>query len=250
MNNCQLFDFLRNVRNFTDVKSVLSNLFKTPVASILEGFTDWHSHILPGVDDGCRTMEESLSLLSLYEGAGIRSVCLTPHIMMDMPNQTDELKSLFEQLRRRTSGLVHLTLASENMLDFLFGQRLEAKDLLLLSGRRVLVETSLYNPPSDFDACLRKIRGAGFVPVLAHPERYMYMDEKTYLELHGSGILFQTNLSSLAGMYGEEVKERAEMLISSNLSDIFGTDVHNAGEFRTLSGAYVGRRFADKIISR
>lgn len=238
-----------NVLNFTSMKTPLANLFKIPVSTVLEGFTDWHSHMLPGVDDGCRAMDESISLLKMYEEAGVRSVYVTPHIMQDIPNQTADLKVLFERIRRKSSGMVHLSLASENMLDFLFGQRMLERDFLMLSGSRILVEAPLYNKPEDFDKYLEDIRNAGMVPVLAHPERYVFLNEKQYRELYKSGVRFQVNLPSLAGIYGAEVKERAEMIAGGGMADYYGTDVHGTEEFRELRGSYIGRRWAEKIIS-
>lgn len=232
------------------MKTPLANIFKLPVTTVLDGLTDWHSHILPGVDDGCRTMEESQKLLAMYEQAGIRSVYMTPHVMQDMPNTTADLKIEFERLRRKCSGMVHISLASENLLDFLFGQRLQERDFLLLTGRKLLVETSFYNPPSDFDDILADIFKAGLVPVLAHPERYVYMDEKRYQALHKSGVQFQVNIPSLAGIYGPEVKDRAEMIIAGNMADCYGTDVHGTEEFKELCSASVGRRWAEKIMGR
>lgn len=90
----------------------------------LIGFTDYHSHILPGVDDGVQTMDESLEILRLYEEQGIKSVWLTPHIMEDIPNTTAHLRDRFAELQAAYTGGVQLHLAAENMLDNLFEERL------------------------------------------------------------------------------------------------------------------------------
>lgn len=229
------------------MKSALSNLFKTPLTEILSGYTDWHCHILPGVDDGFKTVEDSIAVLAEYEKAGVRSVWFTPHVMEDLPNDTAELKAAFEKLKHSYNGPLMLNLASENMLDFLFERRLAEKDFLPLSGRRLLIETSYYNPPKRFDDILGRIRSAGYFPVLAHPERYMYMDNGHYRDLHGSGIKFQINLTSLTGLYGPSVKERAEWLLENGMCDITGTDLHTAGEFVDLKNGYLGRKYADAL---
>lgn len=232
------------------VKSPLANLFKTPMPEILNGITDWHSHILPGVDDGFRTLDDSLAALAEYEKAGVRSVWLTPHIMEDMPNETADLKTAYEELKRAYCGPVMVYLASENMLDFLFERRLEEKDLLPLSGRRLLIETSYYNPPSNFNQILGKIRSAGYFPVLAHPERYMYMDEKQYRQLHSSGVKFQLNIPSLTGFYGSEVRSRAENLLENGLYDLTGTDTHRLRDFLSLLDTSLSRKYADALSGR
>lgn len=120
-------------------------------SGILKGFIDWHCHLLPGVDDGVQTMEESLQVLSLYEELGISEVWLTPHIMEDMPNRTGDLKKRFMELDAVYQGNITLHLAAENMLDNLFEERLAKNDLLPLGkgGKHLLVETSYFNPPME-----------------------------------------------------------------------------------------------------
>ena len=147
-------------------------------SGIFRGFTDWHCHLLPGVDDGVQTMEETLRILSLYEELGVTEVWLTPHIMEDMPNTTASLKARFKALEAAYQGNIGLHLASENMLDNLFEERLEQNDLLPLGkgGKHLLVETSYFNPPMGLNNILLRIKSKGYVPVLAHPERYVYMD--------------------------------------------------------------------------
>lgn len=101
-------------------------------SGIFDGFTDWHSHILPGVDDGVQTMDESLEILHLYEELGVKTVWLTPHIMEDIPNTTAYLRERFAELKAAYDGRIELHLAAENMLDNLFEERLENNDLLPL----------------------------------------------------------------------------------------------------------------------
>lgn len=119
-------------------------------SGFFHGFTDWHSHILPGVDDGVQTMEEALEILAKYDELGVKEVWLTPHIMEDIPNTTQHLKERFAELRAAYKGNVILHLAAENMLDNLFEERLEKDDLLSIGekGDHLLVETSYFNPPS------------------------------------------------------------------------------------------------------
>ena len=197
-------------------------------SGILQGYTDWHCHLLPGVDDGARTMEESLHVLSSYEQLGIREVWLTPHVMEDYPNTTEELKSRFRELQAAYSGPMTLHLASENMLDHLFEERLQTDDLLPLGpdGRYLLVETSYYNPPYGLHALLQKICKKGYIPVLAHPERYLYMERKDYEQLRQLNISFQLNLPSLVGAYGPDAKRKAEWLLKNNYYRFSGTDTH------------------------
>lgn len=207
--------------------------FKKRVANLkqsgmFDGFTDWHSHILPGVDDGIKTLEESLGVLRAYEELGFRRVWLTPHIMEDYPNTPIELRTRFEELKNAWTGNVEIKLAAENMLDSLFEERLEANDLLPIGddGNHLLVETSYFTPPYGMDEMLEKIRQKGYFTVLAHPERYRYMEKSDYKKYKEMGLLFQMNFVSLVGGYGEAAQKKAEWLLSEGMIDILGSDVH------------------------
>lgn len=202
-------------------------------SGMFQGFTDWHSHILPGVDDGVRKMEDSLAVLKRYEDAGIKRVWLTPHIMEDYANTTDSLRARFKELQEAYSGPVELRLASENMLDSLFEERLAARDFLPIGeeGKHLLVETSYMNPPYGFHDMLQRTMAAGYFIVLAHPERYRYMDENDYRELKSKGVLFQTNFASLVGGYGENARKKAEWLLKEGMIDLTGSDLHKLGFF-------------------
>lgn len=191
-------------------------------------FCDWHSHILPGVDDGVKTIEESLSILEMYEKAGVETVWLTPHIMEDMPNTTAGLKGKFAELSEAYKGNIHLHLAAEYMLDNLFEDRLESGDLLPLGtdSQHLLVETSCYSPPMNLNGMLERIKAKGYFPVLAHPERYQYMDKNQYDALKASGILFQLNLPSVFGYYGTEAKAKAAIMLKKGYYSYIGCDLH------------------------
>jgi tyrosine-protein phosphatase YwqE len=184
-------------------------------------------------------MEDSLSVLKFYEQAGVSTVWLTPHIMEDVPNEPAELKERFEELKeayRQTEGekKINLHLAAENMIDPLFVKRLEAGNLLTYGdkGDELLVETSYAQAPYRFKLILQDIRKAGLTPVLAHPERYRYMDYDDYDTLHEQGVRFQLNITSLAGAYGPEPKERAEYLLEEGYYTYQGSDLHSLSAFK------------------
>lgn len=205
-------------------------------SGILQGMTDYHSHLLPGVDDGVQTADESLEILRLYEQLGIREVWFTPHIMEDIPNTTAGLRSRFEQFKKCYTGNLRLHLAAEYMLDNLFKERLAHRDLLPIGeeGDHLLVETSYFNPPMDLYSMMEKIKSAGFIPVLAHPERYIYMGEKEYRRLKEVEVMFQSNLPSLANAYGGLVKKKVEWLHAQNMINLYGTDIHTFSSFQRI----------------
>lgn len=207
----------------------LSSLFSRTRRLSLAGITDWHSHILPGVDDGIHDMETALDVLDDYEKAGIRQVWLTPHIMEDVPNATANLKRRFNELMSAYRGKVIVRLASENMIDSLFHERLEANDFLPIGNRHdmLLVETTVFNAPLDFEYTLCEIRSKGYYPLLAHPERYGYLQSlNEYRHLKELGARFQLNLLSLDGAYGKAVQRKAQDLLRHGMYDHIGSDLH------------------------
>ena len=246
---------------------------KTTIAEsgILRGATDYHSHILPGVDDGVESMDEALRILATYEAAGVKELWLTPHIMEDIPNTPDKLLARFAELQAAYTGSITLHLAAEYMIDnhlrsllmnchsvtnnfpsfnegqlggALHGKRAQetalchfepkgeistTKEELLSIGAKhnhLLVETSYYTAPMRLHETLRKIKSLGYHPLLAHPERYMYMDKDEYIRLHQEGVKFQLNLPSICGDYGSTVKKRAQWLLKEGLYDVIGSDTH------------------------
>ena len=213
-----------------------SNTQKLRESGLLRDFTDWHSHLLPGVDDGIRTMEESLATLEAFEREGVRKVWLTPHIMEDVPNTTERLRARFEDLKKEYTGGIELRLASENMLDSLFEERLQSNDFLPIGedGKHLLVETSYVNPPYGMEDMVSGVVSLGYVPVLAHPERYRYMTEDDYYLWKERGVLFQLNYMSLLGAYGETARRKAEWLLQEGMINLTGSDTHRRQIFEQI----------------
>lgn len=216
-------------------------LFKDKVDSIeksgmLAGMTDWHSHVLPGVDDGIQNIEESLEVLRHFDSLGLDTLWLTPHIMEDYPNTTQDLKSRFEELKKVWTGNLKLRLASENMLDSLFKERLAARDLLPIgeNADHLLIETSYFSAPMGFDSIIDSIMSAGYYPLLAHPERYKYMDEADYKKLRDKGVKMQLNYVSLVGGYGETARKKSIWLLENGYIDAVGSDVHRLKSNQSL----------------
>lgn len=213
-------------------------------SGFFQGLTDWHSHILPGVDDGVKTMGESLKVLEHFDSLGVDTLWLTPHVMEDYPNTTADLRQRFEELRDAWKGRLRLRLASENMLDSLFEERLAAKDFLPIGnqGDHLLVETSYFSAPMGFDNIIDSILAAGYYPVLAHPERYVYMGEQDYKKLKDKGVLFQLNYVSLVGGYGEVSRKKSIWLLEHGMIDLTGSDLHRLASNRQLIDVPAGKR--------
>lgn len=224
---------------------LLSNNVFVKESGLLEGFCDYHCHLLPGVDDGIQETEETLEVLSLWEEAGVKEVWLTPHIMEDVPNKTAILAQQYAELMVNYQGTVELHLAAENMMDHLFLERLDKRDLLPIGkvGAHLLVETSYYNPPMGMERIIDCIKENGYVPILAHPERYQYMGSEDYEKWKQRGALLQLNLPSLVGAYGLEVQRKAERLLNKGMYDFCGTDTHT----RKFAEIFLNSKLKKKI---
>lgn len=201
---------------------------------VFQGATDWHCHILPGVDDGIPTMAKALEVLAYYEQLGIQEVWLTPHVLEDIPNTTQMLRQRFHELESAYTGSIRLHLAAEYMMDNLFLSRLEANDLLPIGpdANHLLVELSYLQPAVNLMGTLELIRRSGYQPILAHPERYTYMEKEDYLSIRDCGTLLQLNLLSLTGEYGKTAKHKAEFLLSEGAYSLWGTDLHSLRSFQ------------------
>lgn len=216
-------------------------------SSVLGEFTDFHSHILPGVDDGVEEIDESLEILDAYAERGCRTLWLTPHIMEDIPNSTDDLRKRFENLKKHYNGPIELHLAAENMLDDLFIERFANNDILPINGSMLLVETSYYAPPLEFYDILENIKSKGYNIMLAHPERYNYMNENDYIKLKKLDINFQLNLLSLDGYYGHIIANKAKKMLINGWYNFIGTDIHSRHQIKAIDHLSANGRLRQHI---
>lgn len=201
---------------------------------IPKGFTDIHSHVLFGIDDGARTIEDSILMIKKFIELGIYKIIATPHVISGVwPNSTEIILKKLSAVKNRIKleGLSEFTIhaAAEYMLDDNFNQLLERKDLLTIKKNIILVEMSYFNPPFNLFDTLYKIQIAGYRPLIAHPERYSFyhMDRSKFLDLKSSGALFQLNILSLTNYYGRSVQKVALYLLEENMYDFVGSDAHN-----------------------
>ena len=217
--------------------SFLSRIFsQSPSEPVYnEGFIkiDMHSHLLPGIDDGVKDFEESLNVIKGMYALGYRKFITTPHIMSDFyRNDPAEIRALCDELREKLNENnidVEVTCAAEYYLDDHFEEQLKNNSLMYFGDKYVLVETSYLNPANNFFEMLFNLRMGGYQPVLAHPERYvfMYEDFERYKDIFARDVLFALNLGSLVGYYSKESKRIADRLIKEKMVHFVGSDVHN-----------------------
>src|SRR6266496_4846554 len=202
---------------------------------------DMHSHLLPGIDDGSPDMETSIALIKGMKELGFKKLITTPHILWDMYKNTnaiilEKLDKVKNKLRERQID-IDIHAAAEYFIDDHLGELLERKEPLLTFGNKmVLVEFSMASQPFDLKKILFEMQIQGYQPVLAHPERYVYLEynKSFYNELKDAGYLFQMNLLSLTGHYGNAVMNLARYLSKNQYYDLVGTDLHHFGHLDAL----------------
>ena len=195
---------------------------------------DMHSHLIPGIDDGSKSMEESLELVKRLADYGLKKIITTPHIMYEYYRNTPEIIGMgLEDLRKavKNEGIsIDIEAAAEYYMDEIFLEKVKAGEKLLTFGDDyILVETGFINKPQMLLDIIFHLEMAGYKPILAHPERYYYLlnDKKLVHDLLDREVFFQINLLSLTGFYSKESKVFAETLIDENRVKLVGTDCHN-----------------------
>jgi len=212
---------------------------------IPDNYVDIHSHILPGIDDGAKTIDDSEYLMNQMIDFGFKKAIATPHTMNTVwdnsKNSIQATKAKVEKELPTESNRLKLNCASEYFMDDHFQKRFQNEDLLTLKGNHVLVEMSYLNAPIQLYDILFELQLKGYQPVLAHPERYTFFHNnfKEYDKLKKVGCLFQMNLLSSVGYYGKGVSDVAEKLLSKDMIDFVGSDIHHKNHILS---------FKDKII--
>ena len=216
-------------------------------------FVDIHSHLLPGIDDGAKNLEDSISLISKMSTYGIKNFITTPHVLGDLyPNSTEVIQDKLEEVRKEVQkrGMININIraAAEYMMDEKFIERLKQNDILTLKDNFILVEMSYFNAPYNLHDILFQIQLKGYKPVLAHPERYSFYhsDFQNYYKLKKAGCLFQLNLLSLTEQYGKGVQKIANKLLEKGMYDFVGTDTHHHNHLRLLKKIGT-KKIKDKI---
>ncbi len=215
---------------------------------------DMHSHFIPGIDDGAATIENSLTLIRAMVDMGYKNIITTPHIMVDYypntPNTIQNGLQILQNALKENDINIPVRAAAEYYIDETFIKLLESEQPLLpIIDKQVLVEFSmLFEPPMLNDAIF-KMQSAGYLPIIAHPERYLFFhnDFRRYREFKDRGCLMQLNMLSVSGYYGKNIKMIAEELLSKGMYDYCGSDMHHEKHAAILK-AMTGTKDYDKFI--
>ncbi len=226
----------------------------TPTELFQQLRVDMHSHLLPGIDDGSPDLDTSLQLIRGLKNLGFSKLITTPHIFSDMyPNTRQgilEKLALVQQAVAAENLDIEIQAAAEYFLDEHVEQLLAKNEpLLTISGKMVLVEFSMAYPPHSLKNILFEMQMQGYQPIIAHPERYIYLEREKpfYDELKDLGCLFQLNILSLSGHYGKSSLELAQYLIKKGYYDLAGTDLHQVRHLESLKNQSI-TNYLEKLL--
>lgn len=205
---------------------------------------DMHSHFIPGIDDGAKTMKDSIAMLRAMEDFGYRKVVTTPHIMSDFFRNTPEnIQSGLEQVRNaaKAEGIeLEIEAAAEYYFDYDLEGKVGNQPLLSFGKNYLLFEVSYMNAPDNLDSFIFNMQANGYKPVLAHPERYPFWFSKSleqFEKLKDKGVLFQMNINCLTGHYSMATKKIAEEMIDRGWYEFVGSDCHHLGHIELMKKA-------------
>lgn len=202
---------------------------------------EFHNHVLPGIDDGAKTLDESILMLRQFEALGFRKVVATPHSMGEgYVNPTEVILQLRDEVReaiRKNAIQIEFDAAAEYYFDEAFVERVGKKDLLTVGKNFVLMELNFSNRPNNLQEIIYKLQVSGYKLILAHPERYSFYYDKefeSYQSLKDRGVYFQLNLGSLIGKYGEPARFTAEKMIDMEMVEFVGSDMHTPNQLEMM----------------
>tara|TARA_B110000211_G_scaffold131208_1_gene150700 strand:- start:117 stop:869 length:753 start_codon:yes stop_codon:yes gene_type:complete len=237
--------------------SIFKNIFfKKEEANIdfSEIAVDMHSHLIPAIDDGSKSMEDSMAMLEGFKDLGYQKIITTPHIMSDYYQNTPEtISPAAKEINSKLNGRLQFSAAAEYYSDSEFLQKLEHEKLLCISGNKLLFEFSFLEEPINVNEVIFQIQLKGYKPILAHPERYPYFTKSNkgiskLRDISDRGVDLQVNFLSLIGHYGPDAKKTAEQLIDANLVSCVSSDCHHLGHMKLIKEKVSKSVYLQKLI--
>lgn len=203
---------------------------------------DMHSHILPGIDDGSRNVEQSIELIKSLKNLGYTDFFFTPHVLGDYyPNTDETIQKSFDKLDYHLS-LKNIDTQRNAVAEYFYDDRLV--DLMESSSIRTygstkffLFELSFRQKPQLLKEFIYNVQMKGYRPILAHPERYTFATIDFMEDLKNRGVHLQLDLMSLTNNYGKEVKKMADKMVANKMFDFVGTDIHRQDQIPIVEEA-------------
>ena len=196
---------------------------------------DFHSHILPGLDDGAVDVDDAVALVSAMKDWGFERLTCTPHITNKFRNTPQTIRKAFDELQEALylqNVQIDMKMSAEyRLVPETWPEVLEKNWLMPIEDRFILMELPIFNPEDIGDLKpleeFKKVISLGLTPLLPHPERYFYLSKKELMSYLEAGVKIQSNYGSLAGLYGKEAYENVKALIEEDVVSYYGTDMHN-----------------------
>lgn len=215
-----------------------------------------HSHLIPGIDDGAKTMSEAIEMIHKLVALGFQKIITTPHIMGEhYPNTPEKIEAGLVALKSellKEKITIEIEVAAEYFIDDYFENLLNNNTRLLTFGdNHLLVELSTFSAPANIHEFIFQLKAKGYKPILAHPERYLYYADQLeqFEKMKAMGCLFQVNLLSLAGHYGKKQKNLGIQLLRSGWVDYLGTDTHRIQHLDRIVTVFQDRKVAKYLKS-
>lgn len=227
---------------------LFGNIFKTKEKTPKQPFvnpitTELHSHLIPGIDDGAQTLEQSVEMIAEFAKLGYRKIITTPHIMADFykngpHNILPGLETVRKALREKQIDIT-IEASAEYMVDDLLIDKIRAGEMLPFGKDYILFELSFDHEPPNIKEVIFELQLSGFKPVLAHPERYAYYAQQPdrYRELADAGVLMQVNINSIVGYYSPQMIKTVQWLAKEKLIQFVGSDCHHMRHFAPFTDA-------------
>ena len=195
---------------------------------------DIHSHILYGIDDGSKTLEESINIIKEHVMMGFTDIVLTPHYIENSKYETDNiekqniLKELKQELKKQNIK-INLYLGNEVFVNNNLEELIKKEEISTINNSRyLLIEFPMNEKPKDINNIIYELKIKGIIPIIAHPERYDYVEKNPniVLEWIEEGALLQSNYGSIIGIYGSGPQKTIKKLLKKDLIDVLATDIH------------------------
>ena len=204
---------------------------------------DYHSHILPALDDGATCIEDSLMLAKALKDWGFDRVTCTPHITNLHRNTPDTIRPAFELLQEelKSNGVdLEIRMSAEyRLVPQTWPEVLEKNWLMPIEDKYILMELPISKPEQMKDIKpieeFKRIISMGLTPILPHPERYFYLSHRELMSYVDAGVKIQCNYGSIAGLYGDTVEQNVRNIISEGIVSFYGTDLHNEHYVKVLT---------------
>jgi protein-tyrosine phosphatase len=211
---------------------------------------DMHSHLLPNLDDGLETMEQTVAFAKEMKQLGYKKFICTPHILPDVhDNSPQTILPRLEQVRKALKEN-KVDILVEAAAEYMVGPELhktllDGGELLTFGDNYILIEMSYAAPSQNIAEVIFDLKTRGYRPILAHPERYNYIlgNVAAYEDFLSRGCLLQVNLLSLTGYYGKPVQKAAEFLIKNEMVSFIGTDMHHNGHLEMTKKIATSTKF-------